>query len=149
MRKLLLLLLVLAFFLAGPVHGQRATNGAVPSVIQNDLAAAFPKVTDFEWERDGSLFKVEFETEADVDHEIWYDRQGSIVRKVVEIPTEDIPDAVLRTLAADFAGYAIDDAERVTTPDGETFRMELESLLKEDWEVAFTADGRLLSKVED
>ena len=149
MRTRSLLFLFFTLVTVAFVSAQQSAGQNIPSVILNDFATAYPDVTDYEWERDGNLYQVEFETAEDMDHEIWYDANGSIVRREIEIPTEQLPAAVLRAVAEDFDGYAIDDAERVTTPDGEIFQMELEALLKEDWEVAFTADGRLLSKEED
>ncbi len=118
-------------------------------MIKNNFGAAYPKSTDVEWERDGELYQVEFETAEGVDHEIWYDAYVNIRREEVDISTAELPAAVRRTVAADFAGYTIDDAKRVVTPEGESYQMDLEALLKEDWVVTFTADGRLLSKVED
>ena len=74
---------------------------------------------------------------------------GDILREEMEISEADLPAAVLEAIAANFGGYSIDDVERITTPVGKSYQVELDALLKEDWEVTFAADGTLLAKAED
>lgn len=98
---------------------------------------------------DGSLYNVEFEIGWNTDHEIGYDTEGNIVKHKEGISKSELPKAVQNGIKTNFSGYAIDDLERITDNGKVFYKMELNSLMKEDWDVVMDADGTVLSKIAD
>lgn len=131
------------------LQAQDLTQHQVPSVIVNKFNKQFPKAADIEWEMDGSLYNVEFEIGWNTDHEIGYDTEGNIVKHKEEISKSELPKAVQNGIKTNFSGYAIDDLERITDNGKVFYKMELNSLMKEDWDVVMDADGTVLSKIAD
>ncbi|TXF88157.1 hypothetical protein FUA23_16075 [Neolewinella aurantiaca] len=130
-------------------YGQSTSYGEVPSVVKNHFSSNHPQSVDVEWKREGEFYRVEFETGTDADYKIWYDSGSNVVRKEAEILPSELPRAIVNTINAQFEGYTIDDVDMITTPQGTTYEVELEALLKKDWEVVFSADGKVLAKVKD
>lgn len=130
-------------------HGQDISPLDVPSVIQNHFEAEFPNAKDVEWELGGELYEVEFEIGWNVDHEIWYNAQGEIVKHKEDIASSELPEAVKQTLKRDFKTYVIDDLQQITTPEATVYEMELASLIKEEWDVLMDSSGKVLRKVAD
>ncbi|SIS85727.1 Putative beta-lactamase-inhibitor-like, PepSY-like [Zobellia uliginosa] len=130
-------------------QAQDLPKSQVPSVILNRFNSQFPKATDVEWEMDGTLYNVEFEIGWNRDHDVWYDAEGKMVKQKEEIASKELPQAVHKTIETDFEGYSTDDVERITDEGKIFYKMELNSLLKQDWEVVFDANGNILSQIED
>lgn len=130
-------------------QAQDIMQSQVPSVVVNIFHTAFPKATDVEWEMDGMHYNVEFETGWNVDHEIWYTATGEMVRHKEDIPVSELPTAVRQRIDTDFSGYSIDDLERITEGSNTSFKMELNSLMKQDWDVVIGADGTVLNQMAD
>jgi hypothetical protein len=141
-------LFVLTLF-ANTATAQDIPQSQVPSVVVNAFQKAFPKAYDVEWERDGSYYKVEFETGLiGLDHEVWYDETGKMIRHKEEISKSDLPQAVTAAINRDFAGYRVDDVEKIAEGDTVTYILELKKGY-EEWKVAFDQAGNVLHKVAD
>lgn len=135
---------ILSFANAQDLH-----QSQVPSVILNEFNSRFPNASDVEWEMKGALYNVEFETGWDRDHEVWYDPEGKIVRQKDEIPAKELPQALSQTIKAKFEGYRIDDVERITDKGQTVYKVEVKSLLNNDWDLVFDDQGELLSQTPD
>jgi len=133
---------------AGSLKAQDIPSSQVPSVIVNKFATAYPKATDIEWERKGELYNVEFEMGRNIDHEIWYDKSGNLVRHKEELSKNNLPSKVTAKLQQDFKGYRIDDVEKITEGTKVTYKMELKSFTK-DWDMVMDADGNILKQKAD
>lgn len=149
MKKLILGLAVVSFLTANSAMAQDLFMKDVPSPITNKFKSAFPDAKDIEWEMDGNLFNVEFEVGFSHDHEIWYDSTGKIIRHKEEISEKDLPAAVKESVEKNFKGYNINDAEKITSGKKVTYRMELDALMKDEWEVAMDENGNILKKRRD
>lgn len=130
-------------------QAQDLVQNQVPSVILNKFHEQFAKATDIEWEMDGLLYNVEFEIGWNTDHEIWYDTEGNIIKHKEDISRSELPEAVRNVIKTNFKGYTIDDLERITDNGKVCYKMELNSLMKEDWDVVMDVDGTVLSKIAD
>lgn len=130
-------------------HGQDIPQNEVPSVIVNQFNGQFPKATDIEWELDGKQYQVEFEIGWNLEHTIWYDREGMMTKHKEDVTTEDLSNAVVQKINSEFNKYTLDDIERITENGKVVYRVELNSLTQEDWEVILDADGKVLSKKVD
>lgn len=149
MKKYMMLLTVTLLLAANSSFAQDIPQNQVPSVIVNNFQKKFPKAYDIEWELDGTLYKVEFETgRISKDHDAWYDKTGALVRLKEEITKEELPQKVLESIKQEFSGYRIDDIKRVTEGSEVYYRVDLESF-SEEWKVVYAENGKLISKVAD
>lgn len=129
--------------------GQDITPSQVPSVVVNNFHTAFPSASDTEWEQQGDLYKVEFETGLlSTDHDAWYDKAGKLVEHKEEISKRNLPQQVLTKIQQEFKDYRVDDVKKITKTNGIVYTLELKSAA-EELKVAFDANGKLLSKVLD
>ncbi|HMU13827.1 MAG TPA: PepSY-like domain-containing protein [Flavobacteriales bacterium] len=145
-----LLSLAVAALTSTSLHAQHLTPAQVPAPVSTAFAQAFPKAMDVEWKQKGEQYKVEFETGLlFTDHEVWYDATGKMLRHEEEISSSDLPAAVNSAIAKEFAGYRVDDTERVTADGVATYVVELKMSGQPEWKVAYGADGKQLQKQAD
>lgn len=130
-------------------QAQDILQSQIPAVILNQFNSQFPKATDVEWEMDGSNYTVEFELNWNIDHEVWYNTEGKIVKHKEDISSSDLPKVVNERIQTDFSGYSIDDVERITDNGVVVYKMELNHLMQQDWDVVIDASGNVLSKMAD
>lgn len=148
MKKLILSISAALFLMTGSVAAQDLSQSQVPSVILNDFKKAFPKATDIEWEMDGDLYNVEFETGLTTDHEIWYNAEGKRTKHKEEISKKDLPDAVISKIKDNFAGYRLSDINKITTPSEVIYTLEVKSS-SEEWELSVDSTGKILKQRAD
>ncbi|MBL7713440.1 MAG: PepSY-like domain-containing protein [Chitinophagaceae bacterium] len=147
MKKIILAALLLK--LTDRVSAQDIAQNELPSLVRNSFQKTFPKASDVEWETEGGLYKVEFETGLfGTDHHAWFDGAGKLVRHKEEIGKSDLPAAVRSKLDKAFSGYRVDDIDKISTGTKVTYTMELKRFT-EEWKVAFDAAGNMLSKIAD
>lgn len=128
---------------------QNVAPGNVPAIVVNTFQQQFPKAADIEWEKKGNLYEVEFETGlSGKDHKMLIDSSGKISYHKVDISESELPDAIKKTITAQFSGYAIDDPEKIESDGLVTYEVELKKK-PEEWEVTFSSDGKVLGKVTE
>ncbi len=131
------------------LQAQDIPQNQVPSVIVNEFNKEFSKATDIEWEMDGNLYNVDFEIGWNIDHEVWYNTEGKIVKHKKDISKKELPKTVKNRLEKSFKGYTIDDLEQITDNKETVYKMELKSLTKTDWDIVIDASCNVLSKIAD
>ena len=100
----------------------------VPSNIIQKFHKLYPKAYDVEWEKEGELYKVEFELGLlEVDHDIWFDKNAEIIRHREEIEKAELPRDVTTYLQDKFKGYRIDEMLRITEGDEIVYRVKVKS----------------------
>ncbi len=147
MKKQIFTLAALSIF--GITMAQDISTSQVPSVILNQFNKDFSKANDVDWEMEGNLYNVDFEMGWNIDHEVWYSADGKIIKHKEVIAIKELPKAVSSRINTDFKGYSIDDLERITENGKVVYKMELNSLLNQDWDVVVDASGKVLSKIAD
>ncbi|MBU2994855.1 PepSY-like domain-containing protein [Cellulophaga baltica] len=130
-------------------QAQDISQNQIPSVIINNFNTQYPKATDIEWEVDGNLYYVDFEIGWNTDHEIWYNNKGKMVKHKHDIAKNKLPQAVNNKIKSEFNGYTVSDLEEITDHGKVFYKMELEAVLKQDWDVIVGNNGNILSKVAD
>jgi hypothetical protein len=132
------------------LHAQGTPGSAIPAPVQAAFTKEYPAAFDVEWKAKGTQYKVEFETGLFfVDHEIWYDGSGKVIRHEEEIATSDLPAAVATAASAEFPGYRIDDVERITADGTTSYMLEMKLKGQSEWKVAYDANGKQLQKRVD
>ncbi len=140
---------VVALFIASLSSAQEISRSQVPSVILNNFSTQFPKATDVDWEKVGSQYLVDFELDWNIDHEVWYNTSGEVVKHKKEISKKALPAKVLSAIHTEFKGYKIDDIEEVTIDGIISYEVEIHAPMKKDWNVTLDKKGTILSKVSD
>ena len=144
MKKLLVLFVCMAL-----VVGVSATNQKeekIPAAAKSGFAAKFPTAQKVKWsvEKPGE-FEAEF-TLNKVETSALFDAKGNLLETETEIKENELPQAVMATLAKDFAGYKLDEIEKAIDAKG-TVSYEMEAVKgKEKLEIVFDASGKLLGK---
>ncbi|KAA3651824.1 MAG: hypothetical protein DWP98_02290 [Bacteroidetes bacterium] len=120
----------------------------VPPSIQKNFKNEYSKAKDVEWELDGELYEVEFEINK-MDHEVWYDKDGKVMRLEKEISAKELPSTIISLIKSKYAGFKIDKAQITTTEQRTIYEVELEKGWTEERKVLFDKDGKVLSDFED
>lgn len=148
MRKNILFVLTVGLLFSSAAMGQDILQSDVPSILVNKFRSTYPKATDIEWEMNGDLYKVEFETEKNIDHDIWYNPTGEMVKHKEDITKDELPQIILSRINTDFKGYNIEDPQKITTGSDIIYKLELNSQIDE-WEVTIDSNGKIIKKEAD
>ncbi|WP_026209550.1 PepSY-like domain-containing protein [Cytophaga aurantiaca] len=144
MRKLSVFFLLLS---AGCASAQEIPQANVPAVVVNAFQQKFPQQVAVEWELKKGLYEAEFEIE-NLDHNVYIDSTGKIVRYKKEITTNELPAAVNTSIQKNFKGYKIEDIKRIEEATGITYKVELEKGEVER-NVTFAVDGKIVENIVD
>ena len=130
------------------IKAQDISPTQVPSIILNNFKTQFTNAVDIEWEMDGSNYNVEFEIGYVIDHEVWYSKDGNMVRHVEDVQKRELPAQVVDTLNKYYKGFRKDEFKRITHGTDVNYFIELNSL-REEREVILNERGALLSDIAD
>lgn len=148
MKTQMLTFTIIALMSTNLSFAQEISTGQVPSVILNKFTKEFPKARSVEWEKEASIYKVEFELGWNIDHEIRYNSAGEITMHSHDISKKELSQAALNTLNAEFSDFRVDDVKRIATGAEVVFSMEANSLLT-DWKLVMDQNGKIISRVQD
>jgi uncharacterized membrane protein YkoI len=119
----------------------------VPQIVQSAFAKRFPSVKNVSWSReDASEFEAEFKNNGK-EQSANFDANGNWLETETEIKKSDLPAAVQATLAKEFAGYKLEEAELTETSGGTRYEVELEKG-ESRYEVQLSEDGSVVKKEE-
>jgi len=139
MKKLSVILLLMS---TGCVSfAQDIAQQNVPSVVVNAFQQKFPDQTAVEWELKKGLYEAEFEVKT-LDHSVYIDSTGKIVKHKQEIPVNELPAAVTASIQKNFSGYKIDDAKKIEAGSKVTYKVDVEKGTEER-KITFGADGKI------
>ena len=82
---------------------------------------------------------------AKVETSVLIDENGTILEVKTEISKKILPEAVQNTLKTDFAGYEVEEVEKIESNGVIKYEMEAEKG-KEEFELVFDANRKLISK---
>ncbi len=138
----------LALFATAMVTAQDLKMNDVPSNLTSAFKNEYKTAKDVEWEMDGMNYKVEFDTNH-MEHEIWYNKEGKIVKTEMEISENDLPSDIVSVIKSKYSGYKIDSVEKTEMDAKKTYEVELEKGWTKEMKVVFDDKGTVLSSVED
>ncbi len=121
---------------------QDIPSSEVPSVILNKFQQDYTNATHVEWEKKMNNYEVEFEI-GRTDHEIIYSAGGELIRHEEDLSANELPSAVSQTVKNDYAGYHVDDVDKITDESGTYYIVELEASGKSDLKVFINTDGTI------
>ncbi|ABG60764.1 PepSY-like domain-containing protein [Cytophaga hutchinsonii] len=139
MKKLSILFLVMS---TGCVsYAQDIAQKDVPAVVVNAFQQKFPQQSVVEWELKRGLYEAEFEIK-NMDHSVYLDSTGKIVKHKQEIAVSDLPSAVTASIQKNFSGYKVDDAKKIEVGNTVRYKVDVEKGAEER-KVTFSADGKI------
>jgi hypothetical protein len=142
------ILICLASLVAGLAHAQKLKETEVPGAVKKAFAEKFKNATEIKWSKESAT---EFEAEFEVgkkEQSASFDNTGKWLVTESEIKTAELPQAVQATIAKEFAGYKIEEAEKADSSDNGSFYEVALKSGKNKYEVQLSADGKVLKKEE-
>ena len=130
-------------------YAQDIPQNQVPSAILNQFNSQFPDASNVEWEMKGDLYNAEFEIGWIMDHQVWYNAAGEMVKHKEDISPDELPETVSNRIKTDFNGYTIEDLKRITDKGVVVYKMELNSSQQQDWDVVIDVKGDVVNKKAD
>ncbi len=127
----------------------------LPENIQTYLDANYPGAEIEESEQDTlctgtAVYEVKLEVNDDEEKDLTFNSEGSLLFTENEIAADQLPAAVTTAIAANYAGFATEEAERLDLASGGTqFEVELKNgaTVKN---VLFNPDGTVVcEEIED
>jgi uncharacterized membrane protein YkoI len=137
----------LALFATAAVSAQDLSANQIPSDLNSNFQKAYPNATDVEWEKEGMNYKVEFDNDK-MENEIWYSKDGSIVKSEIEITENDLPSAISTMLKKNYSEYKVDEVDLINENGKKMYEIELEKWFSEDKKILVTENGELISEMK-
>lgn len=126
-------------------HSKCCKKIVVPESVKKAFSDKYPEVKKVKWDMEKpGQYEAEFKL-AKVETSVLFDENGTILEVETEISKKALPEAVQSTLKTDFADYDIEDVEKIEANGVLTYEMEAEKG-KEEFELVFDANGKLISK---
>lgn len=147
MKKTIVLFAFATF--SGALGAQTLKESEVPSAVKTAFAKSFPTVKTVKWSKEkGGEFEAEFKNGA-MEQSSNFDAAGKWLVTETEIKKKDLPAAVQSTIKAEFAGYEIEEAEKVEMPDQPvSYEVKLEKG-ETTLSVVITSEGKVTKKEEE
>lgn len=146
MKKLKIAALLV--FATATISAQDLKTNEVPANLQSTFTTAYSNATDIEWEKKGDHYKVEFEINK-LDHDIWYDAEGKVVKSKIEISESELPAAIGNAVKSKYADYMIDSIEVREQEGSKTYEVEIEKGWFKERKLILDDSGKILSDQED
>lgn len=138
----------LAVFATAMLNAQDLKTSEVPTEVQNSFSQSYTNAKDVEWEKKGDHFKVEFEINR-MDHDVWYDAEGKVMKSEKEIPVNDLPSVVAAAIKTKYPDYKIDSIEVKEEGSQKVFKVEIEKGWTKERKLFLDSSGKILSDLED
>lgn len=138
----------LLLFATATISAQDLRINEVPSNLQSVFSKAYGNAKDVEWEKKGDDFKVEFEVNR-MDHDVWYDAQGKVLKSKIEISKKELPSVVAAAVKTKYPDYKIDSVEVYEQDGSKTYKIEIEKGWRMERNLMIDSSGKILSDRED
>ncbi len=148
MKNMVFLVFAAFLIFTSRADAQDLMKSEVPEMIVTQFEKEFPKARDVEWEKEIDYYKVDFELKRNTDWEVWYNADGTVVRKEEEWRKSKLPATVKETISGDFPDYRIDQVTRITEGDEIKFEVDLDSR-DSDLNVWIDSSGKVLDSRRD
>lgn len=147
MKTTILLIIVsaLLFSCNGPTK-EKQENQDQTNPAEANFKSQYPDAKDVEWEQEGEYTEAEFEQDG-LEISILYDKDGNVIETETEIDASQLPPSVSNYLTENYAGSEIEEAEKIESPKGNFFEVEIEYENDEEVELLFDASGNFVEVV--
>jgi len=125
-----------------------ACASKTPVAVTDAFNAMFPGATDTEWmQEEDNSWEAEFEMEG-MEYSALFSADGGWLETEWEIDLEELPDTVLKVIELNYAGYEIEEAEWLESPDFKGFELEIikGGETEIEMEVRITPNGKIVDE---
>ena len=141
MKKTVVILI--ALLIGTTAYSQKVKEKNVPNVVKMAFSKAYPNADDIEWEKEGTNYEVEFETD-EVEYSVLYDANGVLIETEIEIKNSQLPEKVKEYLKVNYANKKIREASKITDAKGiVTYEAEIKGI-----DLIFDANGNFVKEVK-
>jgi uncharacterized membrane protein YkoI len=130
------------------VSAQDLRMDEVPANLQSAFSKTYSTAKDVEWEKNGDHYNVEFEVNR-MDHDIWYDGEGNVMKSKMEIPKNQLPTKIASAVKTKYADYKIDSVEVYEQAGTKIYKVDIEKGLFIERKLTIDALGQIVSDFED
>lgn len=142
--KKTLVSIVSLLLLSSAITAQNIENSSVPDQIVATFNTAFLNPADVKWEMDYDNYKAKFE-KSKVETIVTYNKDGKWLMTETPVTHKSLPAAVKSCLTKQFDIYKENDIEKVSTPEGVSYEIDLE-YNQMNYEVVISENGELIKK---
>lgn len=132
MKTPILLLLLVTFSLTACNNEIPETE--IPSVVRNAFNLEFKGATGVEWEKNGSLYEVEFEIN-NIDHKALIEETGNLVKYKKELHPRELPENLKTSLTGDQDLSKVDEADLLVMNENSYYQLEFDGLLTDSHKI--------------
>lgn len=155
MKTIIVLLAVV--FSIDTIRAQKIKTADVPEAVKSGFSKMYPNVKDVDWEKEEANYEAEFKTiSVNMDDpkakakkretSVTLDAAGNILESETEMDVKDLPKASIEYVNANYAGYELEEAAKLTDGKGTiTYEAEVEKG-KEEFDLIFDANGGFIRK---
>ncbi len=148
--------ILLAFLLIfGQANASEKDDGKpqVPKVVIEALEKAYPEAKDVEFEKEMLDGKVVYEAEFKLnnsEYEVLFDADGKMLQIEETLDVKALPEPLIQAISKAYPNATIEDAEKVTKPDGtfSVYEVEIKNEGKKI-ELELDASGKILKSEQD
>ncbi len=144
--KTMIVTLALCFGLSSFANAQELKESDVPVNVKNAFAKKYPGVKA-KWEKEGADFEAEFDWNK-VESSAIFDANGLFKELEQEIKISALPMGVVEYCNKNFAGYKLNEAEKITDASGKIMYEAEMKKGKESMDVVFDQNGTFIKKGE-
>jgi hypothetical protein len=145
MRKFKILGSLLFIVVIGTLLFAFSNSAEVPKKVKEAFTMKFPTFKKVSWdEEEEGEWEAEFKLKG-VEYSANFLEDGTWMETEHEIKKSAIPAIIKNTLANEFAGYKIDEAEVSETVEGMYYEFELEKS-KHEMEVSIDMNGKVIKQ---
>ena len=137
-------ILAITLFATSVAMAQDLNSSDVPGTLKDAFSKEYSKATDVEWEKEMDNYKVEFDLNRQ-DNEVWYNASGSVLKKEQEITEAELPQAINTAIKSNYAGYRVDDVEKIWQNNTTTYEVELEKG-QDEKHITFDGNAKVLNE---
>ena len=129
--KRIMIIVSAAIVLLATAACEKYEDGRPSRDVRSEFARMYPDAWDVEWEYQGQMWEVTFETGSRLngtEHEAWYDMSGNWVRTVTDVFLSSVPQKIRDYLLSSEFGsgqFTDNDTEYFQTPDGNFYRFDV------------------------
>ncbi|OOG76470.1 PepSY-like domain-containing protein [Algoriphagus sp. A40] len=140
-----LTILSIGVMLSASVCAREPSEKEVPAAVKTAFSQKFPASKKVNWNMESATeWEAEFKQDGK-EYSANFSTGGTWQETEHEIKAAEIPEAIKQTLAQNFAGFKIDEAEISEKKDGSVYELAVEKG-DEEWECVFNINGKLLAK---
>lgn len=143
--KSIILSAVVIVFLVNTASAQKIKETEVPKEVVASFHKSFKDAKAKEWEKEEAKFEAEFDWNK-VETSATFSADGKLLETEHEIKISELPGAVSDYVKKNYSGCKIEEAAKITTPEGVvTYEAEIKKG-KEEIDLIFDAAGTYITK---